>query len=213
MGHTSITLGLLFGLASLVSQLQPASVEPRDPPAVPAAQPDALQDATAAAVIETLRSRFAGNDVEFRFDSFSTEQASERDLEVRGAGQFRLDGGNAWLPMHYSALYDTATASIANPEISFAASSSPRMEMTVDTAALDLLVKRKLTEEFASQAVGFDLGTVHTVAGNNRYATVKGLGIATFAGEGTAAVVVQAIFDRSSGRWLGVTYELGNEAA
>lgn len=213
MGHTSITLGLLFGLTTLVSQVQPALVEPRNPPTAATAPADPLQDAMAAAVIETLRSRFAGNDVEFKFDSFTRQQASDRDVEVSGAGQFRLDGGNAWLPMSYSARYDTATSSIESPEITLAATPTVRKGVTVNTAALDVLVGRKLAEEFASQAVEFDLGTVRTVAGDARYATVEGSGVASFAGEGAAAVAVQGVFDRSTGQWLGVTYELGNEAA
>lgn len=212
MGHTSIILGLLFGLTTLVSQVQPALVEPRNPPTVEAPA-DPLQDATAAAVIESLRSRFAGNDVEFKFDTFTREQASERDVEVSGAGQFRLDGDNAWLPMNYSALYDTATATIESPVISLAATPASRKDMAVNTAALDVLVGRKLAEEFALQAVEFDLGTVRTVAGDARYATVEGSGVASFAGEGAAAVSVQGVFDRDTGQWLGVTYELGNEAA
>lgn len=213
MGHTSITLGLLFGLTTLLAQMQPQSVEPRNPPAAMGAPADPLQDATAAAVIETLRSRFAGYDVEFKFDSFTRQQASERDIEVSGAGQFRLDGGNAWLPMNYSALYDAATATIESPEVSLAATPALRKDVTVNTAALDVLVGIKLAEEFASQAVEFDLGPVRMVAGDARYATVEGSGVASFAGEGAAVVSVQGVLDRSTGQWLGVTYELGNQAA
>lgn len=213
MGHTSITLGLLFGLTTLVSQVQPALVEPRNPPTVTAAPADPLQDATAVAVVETLRSRFAGNDVEFKFDSFTSQQASERDVEISGAGQFKLDGGNTWLPISYHARYDTATSSIESPEIAFAAASTPRKATAVNTATLGLLVGRKLAEEFASQSVEFDLGPVRMVAGDARYATVEGSGVASFAGEGAASVSVQGVFDRGTGQWLGVTYELGNEAA
>lgn len=215
MGNTSILLGLLFGLTTLVSQVQPALVKPSSapvpPPAVVAADP--VQDMMAIAVVETLRNRFAGNDVEFKFDSFTRLQASDRDVAVSGAGQFRLDGGKAWLPMNYSALYDTATATIESPEISLGATPTSRKDMAVNTAALDVLVGRKLAEEFASQAVEFDLGTVRTIAGDARYATVEGSGIASFAGEGAAAVSVQGVFDRSTGQWLGVTYELGHQAA
>lgn len=216
MGNTSITLGLLFGLTTLVSQVQPALIKSTSPPPAPpvaVVTADPVQDMMAIAVVETLRNRFAGNDVEFKFDSFTRQQASERDVEVSGAGQFRLDGGKAWLPMNYSALYDTATATIESPEISLGATPTSRKGMAVNTAALDVLVGRKLAEEFASQAVEFDLGTVRTVAGDARYATVEGSGVASFAGEGAAAVSVQGVFDRSTGQWLGVTYELGHQAA
>ena len=51
-------------------------------------------------------------------------------------------------------------------------------------AALDAMVGRQLSAEFASQAVEFNLGTVKLVAGDQRYALVDGVGVASFAGEG-----------------------------
>src|SRR5688500_3427139 len=119
MGHTSITLGLLFGLTAAVSQLPEGLFETRSTQRASAiaAQADverdaALQDVTAAAVVESLRSRFAGSDIEFKFDSFDSRQLSQRDMQLRGTGQFRIEGGLAWLPIRYSASYDTTTDGI-----------------------------------------------------------------------------------------------------
>ena len=51
------------------------------------------------------------------------------------------------------------------------------------------------------------------VAGDQRYAMVDGVGVASFAGEGAATVSVQAVLDRVTGKWLGVSYALGSDAA
>ena len=83
----------------------------------------------------------------------------------------------------------------------------------LDVLDLSAMVGRQLSEEFASQAVEFDLGTVKMVAGDRRYAMVDGIGVANFAGEGAATVSVQAVLDRVTGQWLGVSYALGSDAA
>ena len=219
MGHTSITLGLLFGLSAAVSQLPEGLFQARDARAASTLaahsrgqESGALQDVTAAAVVESLRSRFAGSDVEFKFDSFDSRQLSERDLELSGAGQFRLEGGLAWLPIRYTASYDTATATIESPQITLATEQAPRQQASFDAEALDALVGQRLTQEFESQAVDFDLGKLTPVSGDARYVAVDGSGVANFAGEGTAMVSVQAVLDRATGQWLGVSYALGAEA-
>lgn len=215
MGHSSITLGLLFGLASLASsqvELVSVSDQPAAVQAGPAASND-IQDVTAVAVVESLRSRFSGSDVEFKFDSFASDQASEQDHEVHGAGRFRLVGGQMWMPVRYSALYDTATSSIQGAELVFAAQSAAMSQAPTDLAALDAAVARKIADEFSSQAVDFDLGAVTLIAGDARYAMAQASGVANFAGEGAASVTVQALFDRGTGRWLGVSYTLGDAAA
>ena len=220
MGHASITLGLLFGLSAAVSHLPEGLFETRDTQRAPTAAAQAgaerdaaLQDVTAAAVVESLRSRFAGSDIEFKFDSFDRSQVSQRDLQLQGAGQFRIEGGLAWMPIHYAASYDTATGSIHTPEITFTTAPTRDRSAPIDAAGLDAMVGRQLSAEFGSQAVDFDLGTLKQVAGDARYLAVDGSGVASFAGEGAAKVSVQAVLDRVTGHWLGVAYTLGDEAA
>jgi hypothetical protein len=116
------------------------------------------------------------------------------------------------LPIHYAASYDTATATIESPQITLATGQAPRRQASIDPGALDALVGQRLTQEFESQSVEFDLGTLTPVAGDARYVAVDGSGVANFAGEGTALVSVQAVLDRTTGQWLGVSYALGAEA-
>lgn len=216
MGHTTITLGLLFGLASLGAQLQPSNVHAVSQPskAIPTAS-SPIEDATAAAVVEALRARFAGTDVEFKFESFDSEPVSQQDLQVHGAGQFRLSGGQSWMRVRYAAVYDTDNASIGGPELDFASQqvAARPAAARIDAGALDAVVSRQLAEEFASQPVDFALGPVTLVANDSRYAVALAGGVADFAGEGTAPVSVQAVFDRATGRWLGVRYTLDADAA
>lgn len=217
MGHTSITLGLLFGLSAAVSQMPNTLSQARATPTLAASErvQDAgvqLQDVTAAAVVESLRARFANSDVEFKFDSFDSRPMSERDLHLSGAGKFRLEGGQAWLPIRYAASYDTATATIESPQIALSTGQAPARQASIDAATLDALVSQQLTQEFESQSVDFDLGKLTPVAGDARYVAVDGAGVASFAGEGSAEVSVQAVLDRATGQWLGVSYALGAEA-
>lgn len=208
MGHAPIILSLVLAVGA-ATQIQPSVVAA---PVAPSAQGEALRDVMAAAVIQRLQAEFAGREVEFKFDTFASERASRRDLVLSGTGQFRLEGGRAWLPMQYEALYDTATAGLESPEIRFDAQRG-KAAVDVDVVALDAAVDRRLADEFASQAVAFDLGPVRATGGDARYAMVEADGIAEFPGEGAAQVTVQAVFDRTTRQWLQVGYALGDDVA
>ena len=206
MGHAPIILSLVLGLGAAAQFERPIAA----PAPAATSQADALRDVMAAAVIQRLQAEFAGREVEFKFDSFASERASQRDLVLRGAGQFRLEGGRAWLPMQYEAIYDTATAGVEKPDIRFGARHG-KAAVDVDEATLRAAVDRQLASEFASQAVAFELGPVRATGGDARYALVQAYGIADFAGEGAAQVTVQAVFDRAAREWLQVDYALGDE--
>ena len=205
MGHVPIILSLVLGLGAVAQFERPVAA----PATASVSQADPLRDVMAAAVIQRLQAEFAGREVEFKFDSFASEPASQRDLVLRGSGQFRLEGGRAWLPMQYEAIYDTATAGLENPDIRFGAQHG-KAAVDVDVATLDAAVDRRLADEFASQAVAFELGPVRSTGGDARYALVQAYGIADFAGEGAAQVTVQATFDRATREWLQVDYALGD---
>ena len=117
MSHALIflSLGLLFGAAGMghwphALPSAAAGTDAHGSEQVDAASPS--RDAIAATVIEAMRTRFDGADVEFRFAAFQSEQGSLRDLSLSGAGQVRLVGGDAWLPIRYSALFDQYTGEI-----------------------------------------------------------------------------------------------------
>lgn len=172
----------------------------------------ALDDAAAAALIGAMRSQFRDRDVEIKLGVVDSTRASLRDIALDGRGLVRLQGGGAWMPIRFQALYDTDTLTVQSPSITFVAQSA-RKDLAADVAAqLDTLIGRRLAAEFAGQPVAFDSLRAGVVGGDARYAIVQGDGIANFAGEGRSDMVVQGIYDRSARRWLQVGYQLTGEA-
>ena len=209
-----LSLGLLFGVAGVGgwNGTVPSDASADDGRAESASAEVASspsRDAIAATVIEAMRARFDGADVEFRFDTFQSEQGSLRDLALSGAGQVRLAGGEAWLPIRYSALFDRYTGEVLAPQVEFDTRGAHAAAIGVDRTSLDAAVDGRLASEFASQATRFDLDDLKLVARDTRYVLVAGTGQAEFAGEGTAEVAVQAVFDRRAHAWLDVRYILG----
>lgn len=214
MSHAPIflSLGLLFGAAGMghwphALPSAAAGTDAHGSEQVDAASPS--RDAIAATVIEAMRTRFDGADVEFRFAAFQSEQGSLRDLSLSGAGQVRLVGGDAWLPIRYSALFDQYTGEILAPQVEFDTRGAHATATGVDRSSLDAAVDNRLAGEFATQAPAFDLDDLKLVARDARYVLVAGTGQAEFAGEGTADVTVQAVYDRRAHAWLDVRYTLG----
>lgn len=209
MNHLALSLpfGLMLGVAGLTGSFP--GTPPGDTRDASATVAHAPRDAIAATVIEAMRSRFDGADVEFKFDRFHGEQGSLRDLALSGAGQVRLAGGSAWMPIRYSALFDTQTGEVLGPQVEFDTRSAHAAATGVDAASLDAVVDGQLAEEFASQSTRFELGDLKLVAKDARYVLVAGMGEAEFAGEGSADVSVQAVYDRRAHAWLDVRYTLG----
>ena len=207
-----LSLGLLFGMAGVDGRhgavpSDAGADERHAGNAEVASSPS--RAAIAATVIEAMRARFDGADVEFRFDAFHSEQGSLRDLALSGAGHVRLAGGDAWLPIRYSALFDRFTGEVLAPQVEFDTRGAHAAATGVDRASLDATVDGRLASEFASQAPRFDLDDLRLVARDTRYVLVAGTGQAEFAGEGTADVTVQALYDRRAHAWLDVRYILG----
>lgn len=215
MSHAPIvlSLGLLFGIAGIDWPHATPSADARPGNAQAEVEPvDATspsRDAIAATVIEAMRSRFDGADIELRFDAFQSEQGSLRDLALSGAGQVRLAGGDAWFPIRYSALFDQYTGEILAPEVEFDTRGAHADASGIDWASLDAAVDGRLAGEFSAQAPAFDLDDMKLVARGARYVLVAGTGQVEFAGEGTALVAVQAVYDRRAQAWLDVRYTLG----
>lgn len=208
-----ISLGLLLGIAGIDRPHAVPSTAASGVAPVESAQPDVApspsRDAIAATIIEAMRARFGGADIEFRFDAFRSEQGSLRDLALSGAGEVRLAGGDAWLPIRYSALFDQYAGEILAPRVEFDTRGAHADATDVDRAALDAEVDQRLAGEFEAQAPAFDLGDLKLVARDARYVLVAGTGQAEFAGEGSADVSVQAVYDRRARAWLDVRYTLG----
>lgn len=169
----------------------------------------AINDATAAAVIGALASRFEGQSVQFRLGDVLSERTSLRDIALHGRGDIRFDGAGEWLPIRFDALYDTDTQSVQSPSITLGAQHHARTDGSLPLDGLQVRVSKALSTEFESQQVSFDLQQASVIGGDGQRIVVEGNGIATFYGEGREDVTIRGIYDRQSGRWIDASYELG----
>ncbi|HET8819672.1 MAG TPA: hypothetical protein VFM73_09040 [Xanthomonadaceae bacterium] len=172
---------------------------------------DAMQDAAGAAVVATLRNQFQGRDVEFKLAGMHASRASLRDVALEGEGRIRIDGAGGWLPVHFEALYDTATGVVLSPAITL--DRNPSASPVTPTEGLDRAVASALDREFSSQDVAFELDSAWRTGGGERFAVIDGQGVARFEGEGEAEVRLQAVYDLVAERWIHVGYALGGEPA
>jgi hypothetical protein len=215
---TALVLGCALGASAIAAQQVASMAGPGELAttalAMPAGEAIALQvqDAAAAAVIAALRAQFQQRDVELRLDHMQTEEVSLRDLRLSGHGRIRIEGSQAWLPVRFQALYDTTTASVLSPAVTLDRDSAAVIPGNdLPTASLGRVVSDRLSTEFDSQQVDFDLATARVTGGDARYALVEGGGVASFAGEGEAPVQLQAVFDREQQAWVRVDYRMDGE--
>jgi len=169
----------------------------------------AIDAATAAALIGALQSRFEGYDVELRLGDVRSERVSLRDLALHGEANLRLGKNDAWLPIRFDALYDTSEQAVLSPAIVLGetlATSRPANRLPL--RSLQAQVDRAMDDEYASNQVDFSLGDARVVGDDGVRLVVQGDGVASFDGEERVAVTLQALYDRESGRWLDPQYAL-----
>ncbi len=203
------TIGAVAAQGSAPLLVEGKSVARAPAPAltVDAQAQQAMDAATAAALIGALQTRFDGQDVELQLGSVRSERASLRDLALQGEAKIRFARAEAWLPIRFEALYDTTAQVVESPNIVIGA----RMEGARTAAALPLKglqaeVGAAMNQEFASQHVEFALGDARVVGDDGTRLVVQGGGVASFEGEDRVPVTVHALYDRSSGRWMDPQY-------
>ena len=167
----------------------------------------AINDATAAAVIGALETRFAGQGVQFRLGAVRSERVSLRGMALHGNGKIRFGKATDWLPITFDALYDSTTQVVESPAILLGSSTAASSAQALPLQGLQVDVARRMNAEFASQSVSFDLEHTSIVGGDGRRVIVNANGMARFDREDAAPVQVQAIYDRVSNRWIDASYE------
>lgn len=177
----------------------------------------AMDDAVAAAVIGAVSGEFGERRVEVKLDSISVQPASLRDRDVSGHGRILIGDSEAtddsrWIPIQFKALYDTQTATVSRPALMLGGDAAAADELSLDAPlaiALGTQIDAALSEEFAQQSAQMVLDRITTSAAGTRYVRLQASGTADFASEGTTAAQVDALYDRKTGQWLRVAYELG----
>jgi len=167
-----------------------------------------MDDATAAALIGALETRFAGRDVALRMGEVKGERASLRDIALHGDAQIRLGQDAAWLPISFDALYDTDTQSVLSPSITLEGTGvAGTKSATLPLPGLQARVVEAMASEFVSQEVDVSLQQARVIGSDGRRLVVRAQGIARFDGSETAPVTVRALYEQGSGRWLDTQYD------
>ena len=166
-----------------------------------------MDDATAAALIGALQTRFAGRDVALRMGEVQGERASLRDIALHGNAQIRLGQDAAWLPISFEALYDTDTQAVLSPSITLEGMDVARAKTALPLPGLQAQVVEAMANEFASQRVDVSLQQARVIGNDGSRLVVRAQGIARFDDSETAPVTVRALYEQGSGRWLDAQYD------
>ena len=166
-----------------------------------------MDDATAAALIGALETRFAGRDVALRMGDVQGERASLRDIALSGNAQIRLGQDANWLPISFEALYDTDTQAVLSPSITLEGTGVAGNKTALPLPGLQAQVVEAMASEFASQRVDVSLGQARVIGNDGRRLVVRAQGIARFDGTETAPVTIRALYEQGSGRWLDAQYD------
>ena len=169
----------------------------------------AIDAATAAALIGALQSRFDGYDVQLRLGDMRSERVSLRDIALNGEASMRLGNNDAWLPIRFEALYDTSEQAVLSPNIVLGATlASAQSARDLPLRGLQAQVALAMDAEYASNKVDFALADARVVGDDGVRLVVQGDGVVRFDGKDRMAVTLQALYDRSGKRWLDAQYAL-----
>ena len=177
-------------------------------PTLDARAREAIDAATAAALIGALQSRFEGERVELRLGEVKAERVSLRDLALHGDARIRFAGAQAWMPIRFDALYDTTGMVVESPNIVIGARTA--YAKRADALPLPGLVSAldaALDAEFQSNAVDVSLGKAQVIGSDGRRDIVAADAVAIFDGHDRVPVSVRALYDREACRWLAPSYD------
>ena len=219
MGRPLLTIGLLVCgglLASVVGASPPAIVGKSLHPAPQSRMEgnEAVDDATAAALIGAIADQFSERNVEVKLDTVNVAPAGMVQREITGQGRLLLGKTDEWMPFRFKALYDTEQASVGNPDLTLG-DDAPGHSITVDSPIGKDMVREigsRLHAEFGDQPSRFTADSIRVIDRGSRYVLVEATGTADFASEGSTRAGVHGLYDAHRRQWLRLTYELGATA-
>ena len=215
-----LLLALLFGTA-----IAGGSVAGNDPPmfvegkgkvvdtslAVDLAAQQAIDAATAAALIGALQTRFEGEEIEVRLGGTRSERVSLRDIALKGEASLRFGDSRSWLPLRFEALYDTSAMVVESPHITLGAEvADARPARALPLAQLQGQLDAAVGAEYQSNTVDVKLGSARIVDNDGRRYIVQADAVARFDDAEDVPMVVRALYDRRTGRWLDPQYDFAD---
>jgi len=220
MIRTAIAAALLLGAGSIVGTPNvPAATATRVVGTALARMPatreegtQAVDDATAAALIGAISSQFERRKVEVQLGRIDVAPAGFVQRDLSGNGRLRIGGDTDWLPFHFHTLYDTEQATVESPRLTLGSSQPGALlaQRSPMVRRLDAELSRRFHEEFASQPSRIAVGAVHSLPAGDHYLQLQARGSAHFGREGQADADIHALYDTRTGDWLQLDYVLGD---
>lgn len=175
----------------------------------------AVDGAVAASLIGAIAAHFGEQDVGVKLDRIALEPASIRDRTVTGQGRVRIGGREEWIPFRFHALYDIQTTQVLSPLLELGPDRTDFEAVADDSdvaRALDTRVGQALGAEFPAQPVKWNTDHVRVAPLGDSLVRVQARGTADFDAEGLTDARVDALYDRATGEWISLEYELGASA-
>jgi hypothetical protein len=216
MIRAAIAAGLLLGAgfigspASQPQRLQVVVGKALDAPASREEGREAVDDATAAALIGAIATQFGQRPVEVELGRIDAKPAGLVQRDLSGSGRLRIGGDAAWLPFRFHALYDTEQASVGSPQLTLG-TDRPGIVLAARSPVVRRLgheLARRFRAEFAQQQARIAMGTVLSSPAGDHYLQLHASATARFGGEGQAGADIRALYDTRTGDWLQLDYEL-----
>ena len=174
----------------------------------------AIDDATAAALIGAISSQFGERNVEVKLDKIDVMPAGLVQRDIQGNGRLLIGHDDSWIPFRFKALYDTERASVGYPDLTLGSDQPGKILSTDATISKRLTaeVDMRLHNEFSGQLPSFTMDSIRVEPAGKRYLHMQANGTAKFGRDGEADAGIQALYDTRTGDWLQVEYELGATA-
>jgi hypothetical protein len=170
----------------------------------------AVDDATAAALIGAIATQFGQRRIEVELGRIDATPAGLVQRDLSGSGRLRIGSDAGWLPFRFHALYDTEQASVGSPQLTLGPD-GPGVVLAARSPIVRQLgseLARRFRAEFAQQSPRIALGVVHSSRAGDHYLQLHARATARFGGDGPAGADIRALYDIRSGDWLQLDYEL-----
>ena len=197
-----------------------------------AERPDAVGNAIAGALVDAISRQFGGRAVDLWLDDIHLDDIGPgrsgampsggvpsggvpSGAVVDGTGGLRIDGKGDWIGFRYRILYDGQSGSAGYPEVHIAGVATDEHNIPNDpqlVAQLEGKVAAALSKALRQAHAQLRLDRVTTVEGS-RYLRIDADGVAYLGPDAGTDVQVQALYDRSSRKWLHLHYALDDGTA
>ena len=173
---------------------------------------ETIGNAIAGALVNALSEQLGGRAVDMKLDAIEVKPVSVSERAVSGTGSLRIQGDDDWVGFRFQVLYDSQRGSTGYPQVGIGGVAAGERDIPNDgllVQKLDAEVVGALTREFRQPSVRLQLDRINTVQAGSRYLRINADGIADFGRDGSTDAKIEALYDRFSGQWLRVHYEVG----